>query len=90
MERLTDKHCFELLQFRAAIISENLKRERRKSGLTLEEVAFLTNLGKDTILYCERGIGRTRKIFVPTINTLDRVAKVFNIPISDLIIKKHG
>lgn len=90
MQRLENKDCEDLLNFRSAIIAENVKRARRNSGLNIETVAFLCNTSSAVIVYAERGTNRYHKAYTPDIHTLDKMAKIFGVSITDLITKKNG
>lgn len=61
-------------------ISENLKKMREKKGYSLEKVARLANLSLNTIVKIENGVNQN-----PTIETLTKIAKAFEVGVGDLI-----
>ena len=61
------------------IIAENLIALRKKSGLTQSEMAEKLNYSDNTISRWERGD------VVPSIEMLDEVAKLYNVPLESLI-----
>lgn len=61
-------------------ISENLKKMREKKGYSLEKVARLADLSLNTIVKVENGVNKN-----PTIETLTKIAKAFEVGVDDLI-----
>ena len=61
-------------------ISENLKKLREKKGYSLEKVARLADLSLNTIVKVENGVNKN-----PTIETLTKIAKAFEVGVDDLI-----
>lgn len=61
-------------------ISGNLKKLREKKGYSLEKVARLANLSLNTIVKIENGVNKN-----PTIETLTKIAKAFEVGVDDLI-----
>ena len=61
-------------------IAENLKKLRDKNGYSLEKVARLSDLSLNTIVKIENGTNQN-----PTIETLIKIAKAFEIEVDDLI-----
>ncbi|MDD4575509.1 MAG: helix-turn-helix transcriptional regulator [Bacteroidales bacterium] len=61
-------------------IAENLKKLRAKKGLSLEKIARLADLSLNTIVKVENGVNQN-----PTIETLTKIAKAFDIGVDDLI-----
>jgi len=61
-------------------ISKTVKRFREKMGLSQEKLARLADVSNNTIINIEAG-----KQNNPTIETLKKIAKAFNMPIEDLI-----
>lgn len=90
MIRISDKDANEMLVFRASIISENLKKIRRGSGLNQEEVAFLSNVSISTLIAAEKGLNKFGKAFTPDLNTLDKLAKTYSVSLTEIIFKKNG
>ena len=61
-------------------IAGNLKKLRGKQGYSLEKVARIADLSLNTIVKIENGINTN-----PTIETLMKLAKVFDIKIDDFL-----
>jgi len=61
-------------------IAKTVKRLREKMGLSQEKLARLADVSNNTIINIEAG-----KQNNPTIETLKKIAKAFNMPIEDLI-----
>ena len=61
------------------IIGQNLRAIREKKALTQEGLAFYAQTSAAYIGNIERGEGN------PTINTLNRIATVLNVPLSQLL-----
>ena len=61
-------------------IAKTVKRLREKMGLSQEKLARLADVSNNTIINIEAG-----KQDNPTIETLKKIAKAFNMPIEDLI-----
>jgi transcriptional regulator with XRE-family HTH domain len=61
-------------------ISENLKKLREKKGYSLEKLARLADLSLNTIVKVENGVNKN-----PTIETLTKIAKAFEVGVDDLI-----
>lgn len=60
-------------------ISLKIRFERMKRGLSQEQLAELADLNKNTIGNIERSEGS------PTIDTLERIAKAFNMEFLELV-----
>jgi len=63
-------------------IANNLKKIRAEKGYSLERVARLADLSLNTIVKIENGANQN-----PTIATLSKIAKAFDIGVDDLIQK---
>ena len=63
-------------------IASNLKKIRAEKGYSLEKVARLADLSLNTIVKIENGVNQN-----PTIDTLSKIAKAFEIRVDDLIQK---
>jgi len=63
-------------------IANNLKKIRAEKGYSLERVARLADLSLNTIVKIENGANKN-----PTIDTLSKIAKAFDIGVDDLIQK---
>ena len=61
-------------------IAKTVRRLREKTGLSQEKLARLADVSNNTIINIEAG-----KQDNPTIETLKKIAKAFNMPIEDLI-----
>lgn len=61
-------------------IAENLKKLRDKKGYSLEKVARLADLSLNTIVKVENGVNTN-----PTIETLTKIAKAFEVGVDNLI-----
>jgi rhodanese-related sulfurtransferase/transcriptional regulator with XRE-family HTH domain len=67
-----------------AVIGANVKSLREQSGLTLDLLAGLSGVGRQTLGQIE--IGRT----VPSVATLWRIAGAFGVPFSALLARPQG
>ncbi len=65
-----------------ASIGDNIKALREERGLTLEELATRTRVGKDTIEKYETGEK------VPTTQTIMKLSTVLDVPASVLLNEK--
>ena len=61
-------------------ISDNLRKLRGKKGYSLEKIARLADLSLNTIVKIENGVNQN-----PTIETLTKIAKAFEVGVDDLI-----
>ena len=61
------------------IIGNNIRTIRKAKNLSQEELADLANLSKTALGAIERGTS------VPTINTLNRIAKALEMDITELV-----
>ena len=61
-------------------IGDNLKKLRVKKGYSLEKVARLADLSLNTVIRIESGANKN-----PTIETLTKLAQVFDVSIDDLL-----
>ncbi len=62
-------------------IASNVKKTRLSMELSREELASKAKVNYNTIIKLESGANKN-----PTINTLIGIAKVFGIPVQDLIV----
>jgi len=69
-----------MLESRKNNIAKTVRRLREKTGLSQEKLARLADVSNNTIINIEAG-----KQDNPTIETLKKIAKAFNMPIEDLI-----
>lgn len=65
-------------------INERLRELRVKSGYTQSQIAKILNIDRSTYSYYE--IGKT----MPDISVLMTLAKIFNIPINELLADESG
>jgi transcriptional regulator with XRE-family HTH domain len=61
-------------------IGSNFKKLRAQKGYSLEKVARLAELSLNTIVRLESGTNKN-----PTIATLIKIARVFDVSVNDLI-----
>ena len=61
-------------------IATNLKKLREAKKLSQEKLARLADVANNTIVKIEAGKNKN-----PTLETLTRIAKVFNVGVDDLI-----
>lgn len=61
-------------------IAENVKRLRGKKELSLEKIARLADVSLNTIVKIENGVNKN-----PTLETLTKIAKAFEVGVDDLI-----
>ena len=61
-------------------ISKNIKKLREDNGLSQEKLARLADVANNTIIKIEAGKNQN-----PTLDTLNKIAKVLKISIDDLI-----
>jgi len=61
-------------------IGKNLKKLRKKKGLSQDRVSKLADISYNTVIKLESG-GITN----PTIETLQKIAKALNISVDDLL-----
>ena len=61
-------------------IGKNLKKLRKKKGLSQDRVSKLADISYNTVIKLESG-GITN----PTIETLQKIAKALNVPVDDLL-----
>ncbi|WP_330172607.1 helix-turn-helix domain-containing protein [Streptomyces sp. NBC_01498] len=65
-------------------LAANLRRERRRRGLSLSELSRLSKIGKATLSQLESGTGN------PTIETVFSLSRALEVPISDLLDTGHA
>jgi transcriptional regulator with XRE-family HTH domain len=63
-------------------VASNLKKIRAQKSYSLEGVARLAGLSLNTIVKIENGVNQN-----PTIDTLSKIAKAFEVGVDDLIQK---
>jgi len=61
-------------------IAQNIKRLRKAKKLSQERLARLANVANNTIIKIEAGKNKN-----PTLDTLKKISRVFNVSIDELI-----
>ena len=61
-------------------IANNLRKLRKAKGLSQERLARLANVANNTIVKIEAGKNKN-----PTLDTLKKIAKAFEVSVDDLI-----
>lgn len=61
-------------------IAQNIKRLRKSQKLSQERLARLANVANNTIIKIEAGKNKN-----PTLDTLKKISRVFNISVDELI-----
>ena len=65
------------------MLSTNIKKFRKKSKLSQEELAKKTDITYSTILKIESGVNKN-----PTLETLSKIADVFRVSLDELVGRK--
>jgi len=63
-----------------SVIAENIKKYRKKKGITQDKLARLADIAHATIIKIESG-----GIQSPTIDTVQKIAKALGVDLEDLI-----
>ena len=66
------------------MLAENIKRIRKKKGLTQEKLARLADISNNTLVKNEIGMAKE-----PTITTVRKIADALNISIDELVGRKR-
>jgi transcriptional regulator with XRE-family HTH domain len=61
-------------------LSRNLKKLREQKGLSQDRLAKLADIANNTIIKIEQGENQN-----PTLDTLKKIAKAFDVSVDDLI-----
>jgi DNA-binding XRE family transcriptional regulator len=64
----------------ASNISDNIKRHRKKLGISQDRLSKLADVTYNTMIKIESGANKN-----PTIDTLTKIAKALNVKVDDLI-----
>jgi DNA-binding XRE family transcriptional regulator len=64
----------------ASNISGNIKRHRKKLGISQDRLSKLADVTYNTMIKIESGVNKN-----PTIDTLTKIAKALNVKVDDLI-----
>jgi len=62
------------------MLADNIKRLRKKKGLTQEKLARLADIANNTLVKIEMGMAKE-----PTITTVAKIAKALNVSIDELV-----
>lgn len=62
------------------MLSENIRRMRKKKGLSQEKLARIADISNNTLVKIEMGIAKE-----PTITTVKKIAKALNTSIDELV-----
>lgn len=64
----------------ASNISNNIKRHRKKLGISQDRLSKLADVTYNTMIKIESGANKN-----PTIDTLTKIAKALNVKVDDLL-----
>ncbi len=62
------------------MLAENIRRLRKKKGLSQEKLARLADISNNTLIKIEQGIAKE-----PTITTVSKVASALGVSIDELV-----
>ena len=62
------------------MLSENIRRLRKKKGLSQEKLARLADISNNTLIKIEQGIAKE-----PTITTVSKLASALGVSIDELV-----
>jgi transcriptional regulator with XRE-family HTH domain len=62
------------------MLAENIKRIRKKQGLTQEKLARLADISNNTLVKIEMGMAKE-----PTITTMTKIADALGVSIDELV-----
>ena len=62
------------------MLAENIRRLRKKKGLSQEKIARLADISNNTLIKIEQGIAKE-----PTITTVSKVASALGVSIDELV-----
>ncbi len=62
------------------MLAENIRRLRKKKGLSQEKLARLADISNNTLIKIEQGIAKE-----PTITTITKIASVLEVSIDELV-----
>ena len=65
------------------MLAENIKRLRKKKGLTQEKLARMADIANNTLVKIEMGMAKE-----PTITTMRKIADALNVSIDELVGRK--
>jgi transcriptional regulator with XRE-family HTH domain len=62
------------------MLAENIKKLRKKKGLSQEKLARLADISNNTLIKIEQGIAKE-----PTITTVTKIASALDVSIDELV-----
>jgi len=62
------------------MLAENIRRLRKKKGLSQEKIARLADISNNTLIKIEQGIAKE-----PTITTVSKLASALGVSIDELV-----
>jgi transcriptional regulator with XRE-family HTH domain len=65
------------------MLADNIKRLRKKKGLTQEKLARMADIANNTLVKIEMGMAKE-----PTITTMRKIADALNVSIDELVGRK--
>jgi len=65
------------------MLAENIKRIRKRKGLTQEKLARLADISNNTLVKIEMGMAKE-----PTITTMTKIADALGVSIDELVGRK--
>lgn len=83
--QISNKRENEIFEYRAKVVSSNIERIRKKAGYSQMELAYLINSSQSVIHYAEKGRNRANKAAVPDLFTLEKIAMVCMVELTDII-----
>lgn len=66
------------------MLAENIKKIRKKKGLTQEKLARLADISNNTLVKIEMGMAKE-----PTITTITKIADALKVSIDELVGRKR-
>ena len=67
------------------MLAENIRRLRKKKGLSQEKLARLADISNNTLIKIEQGIAKE-----PTITTVSKIASALGVSIDELVKKSKN
>ena len=66
------------------MLSENIKRLRKKKGLTQEKLARMADIANNTLVKIEMGMAKE-----PTITTMRKIADALDVSIDEIVGRRN-
>lgn len=66
------------------MLADNIKRLRKKKGLTQEKLARMADIANNTLVKIEMGMARE-----PTITTMHKIADALNVSIDEMVGRRN-